>query len=419
MASPAAPASRPAPFAAFSSRDFRFYAAARVCATLAVQAQSVAIGLQIYAITHRPIHLGYVGLAQFLPVAGLSLAGGHAADRFDRRSVLLAATGGFALCSVALHLLSRSPSPSIYTLYAVIVGIGVSRAFFGPAASAFVPSLVPIEHLTNAISWQTMLWQFAAVVGPSLGGAIYAFSGAPGPVYLASALGLSATALFFSAIRVRTGRLEQRPPSLSAALSGLRYVWSNKTLLGATSLDFFAVFLGGAVALLPVYATDILHVDPRGLGLLRGAAPVGAGLMGLYLAFRPLGGGAGPKLFVAVGVFGVATIAFGLSKSFALSLLLLAILGAADMVSVVVRKTLEQAATPASMRGRVGAVNMVFIGASNELGEFESGTAAQWLGVVPSVVVGGVGTLAVVLIWALLFPVLRRVDRLEDVRPEP
>jgi MFS family permease len=415
MAAPAAPVP---PFAAFLSRDFRFYAAARVCATLAVQAQSVAVGFQVYAITHRPIHLGYVGLAQFLPVATLSLAGGHAADRFDRRSVLITATAGFILCSLALHLLARSPSPSLYALYMVIVGIGVGRAFFGPAASSLVPSLVPREHLTNAISWQTMLWQLSAVVGPSLGGAIYAFADAPGPVYLTSAFGLTATALLMAAIRVRKAPSEERPPSLSTALLGLRYVWSNKILLAATSLDFFAVFLGGAVVLLPVFAADILHVGPRGLGLLRGAAPVGAGLMGLYLAFRPLGGGAGPKLFVAVGIFGVATIAFGLSKSFGLSLLCLAVLGAADMVSVVVRKTLEQAATPATMRGRVSAVNMVFIGASNELGDFESGTAAQWLGTVPAVMVGGVGTLVVVLLWALLFPALRRVDRLEDVRPE-
>jgi MFS family permease len=408
---------RPA-FAAFASRDFRLYAAARVCTTLAVQAQWVAIGFQIYTLTHRTLDLGYVGLARFLPVAGLSLIAGQAADRFDRRAVAMVSTLGFIACAVVFYVLARSKSPSLEALYATILAFGVAGAFFSPAVSALVSSLVPPEHLANAISWQTMLWQLAAVVGPSLGGAIYAYAEAPGPVYLTTALGLCLTVALFAAMRVRIGRLEQRPASLATALAGLRYVFAKKILLGSISLDFFAVFLGGAVALLPVYATDILHIGPRGLGLMRGAMPIGAGLVGAYLTFHPLGRRAGPKMLVCVGLFGLATVAFGLSQSFPLTLVALFVLGAADMVSVVVRKTLEQAATPPEMRGRVSAVNQVFIGASNELGEFESGVTSAWLGVVPSVVLGGIGTVAVVLLWTWLFPELRRVDRLEEVRPE-
>ncbi len=417
-APPAPELPAPSPLAAFSSRDFRYYAAARFIATIASQAQSVAVGFQVYALTHRALDLGYVGLAQFLPVVSLSLVTGHAADRFDRRSLLLLCELAFAACAVIFFLLARAEHPSLLAIYANLVLFGTARAFAGPAASSLMPSLVPKAHFANAASWQSTLWQLAAIGGPSLGGLLYGLYGSAGPVYAFTAVGFGCAVILASAIRTRTGRLDRRPPTLATALAGLRYVWAKKILLGSISLDFFAVFLGGAVAMLPVYATDVLHVGPTGLGVLRSAPAVGAGLTAVWLAFRPLGRRAGAKMLVCVGLFGAATVVFGLSRSFGLSLAALAVMGASDMVSVVVRMTLEQAATPHEMRGRVSAVNMVFVGASNELGEFESGTAAALLGTVPSVVLGGVGTIVVVLLWSWLFPEVRRVDRLEDVKSD-
>ncbi|WP_437279583.1 MFS transporter [Sorangium sp. So ce375] len=404
------------PFAAFTSRDFRVYAAARLLATVAYQMQSIAVGYQIYDLTRDPLALGYVGLAQFLPVAGLSLASGHAADRFDRRGILVVCYLTSALAALGLFFLARSPSPSLPAIYAVLVLLGTVRAFQGPAGSALLPTLVPTAHFQNAVTWQSTLWQVGAIGGPSLGGLLYALWKAPAPVYLSASLALAAACAGPLAVRTRTGRLEKKPPSLATALAGLRYVYRKKVLLASISLDFVAVFLGGAVALLPVYATDVLDVGPQGFGLLRAAPAVGAGLMAVVLAFRPIARRAGPRMLLCVGLFGVAAVVFGLSRSFALSLVALTVMGAADMVSVVVRMTLEQLATPPEMRGRVSAVNMVFVGASNELGELESGTLARLIGTVPTVVFGGLGTIAVVLLWAWLFPELRAVDRLEDTR---
>lgn len=406
------------PFAAFASRDFRFYTAARFFATVSVQMLSVAVGFQVYSLTHRPLDLGYVGLAQFLPVISLSLVAGNVVDRFDRRLILLLCDLVFAASAGVLYLLSTAASPSLPALFATLLVFGAARAFYGPAGTALMPSLVPREHFTNAVTWQSTLWEVAAIGGPSLGGLVYGLGG-PRTVYLIAAVLLVCACLLVLGVRTRTGRLERRPPSLSTALAGLRYVWANKILLGSISLDFFAVFLGGAVALLPVYAADVLHVGPTGLGVMRSAPAVGAGLTAAFLAFRPLGGRAGPKMLIGVALFGAATVVFGLSRSFPLSLCALAVMGAADMVSVVVRMTLEQMATPPEMRGRVSSVNMVFIGASNELGEFESGTVAALIGAVPAVVLGGTGTLVVVGLWAWLFPAIRRVDWLEDVAAEP
>jgi MFS family permease len=267
------------------------------------------------------------------------------------------------------------------------------------------------------MSWNSTLWQVAAIAGPALGGAIYAFVG-PAPVYLTTAVFVSLGAVLIAGIEARSGKGERPPATLETALAGVRYVARHKILLGSLSLDFLAVFLGGATALLPVYATDILHVGSDGLGLLRGAPAIGAGLMATYLSLRPLGGRAGAKMLAGVGLFGLATVIFGVSPSFPLSVAMLTLLGAADMVSVVVRGTLIQAATPPEMRGRVSAVNLMFIGASNELGEFESGALAELLGAETSVVVGGVGTMLVVALWTFGFPALRQVDRLEDVQPE-
>jgi MFS family permease len=409
-------ASASSPFAAFQSRDFRFLAAARTLATIALQMQAVAVGFQIYALTHQPIALGYVGLAQFLPVVTLSLATGHAADRFDRRAILLACHVLCALCSVTFWLLARSPHPSLFAIYGTLVLLGVARAFSGPASSALLPSLIPSAHFANAASWQSTLWQIGSIGGPSLGGLLYGLRGSAEPVYLAAAFGLTAATLLLACVRTRSGRMERRPPSFATVLAGLRYVWITKILLGSISLDLFAVFLGGAVALLPIYATDVLHVGAQGLGLLRSAPALGAATMAIFLAFRPLRRHVGRTMMLYVALFGAATVVFGLSTNFGLSLAALTVLGAADMVSMVVRMTVEQAAAPPSMRGRVSAVKFVFVGASNELGDLESGVAAALLGTVPAVVVGGIGTMLVVAIWSVLFPSLRNVDRFEDVK---
>ncbi|WP_437623645.1 MFS transporter [Sorangium sp. So ce1151] len=402
------------PIVAFKSRDFRVYAAARLLATMAYQMQSVAVGFQVYALTRDPLALGYVGLAQFLPVAGLSLAAGHTADRFDRRGILVLCYLTSSLAALALFLIARAPSPNLSAIYGVLVLLGTVRAFQGPAGSSLLPSLVPAAHFQNAATWQSTLWQVGAIGGPSVGGLLYGLWKAAAPVYLTASLALAAACAGLLAVQVRTGRMEKRPPSLATALAGLRYVYRKKVLLASISLDFVAVFLGGAVALLPIYATDVLHVGPQGFGLLRAAPAAGAGVMAVLLAFRPIGRHAGRKMLLCVGLFGLATVVFGLSQSFLLSLAALTVIGATDMVSVVVRMTLEQLATPPEMRGRVSAVNMVFVGASNELGELESGTLARLIGTVPTVVIGGLGTVAVVLLWGWLFPELRAVDRLED-----
>ncbi|WP_437958798.1 MFS transporter [Sorangium sp. So ce119] len=404
------------PIVAFKSRDFRVYAAARLLATTAYQMQSVAVGFQVYDLTRDPLALGYVGLAQFLPIAGLSLAAGHTADRFDRRGILAICYLTSSLAALALFLLARSPTPDLPAIYAVLVLLGTVRAFQGPAGASLLPALVPAAHFQNAATWQSTLWQVGAIGGPSLGGLLYGVWRAPAPVYLAASLALAAACASLLAVQARTGRMEKRPPSLSTALAGLRYVYRKKILLASISLDFVAVFLGGAVALLPIYATDVLRVGPQGFGLLRAAPAAGAGLMAVLLAFRPIRRRAGRKMLFCVGLFGLATVVFGLSHSFPLSLIALTVIGATDMVSVVVRMTLEQLATPPEMRGRVSAVNMVFVGASNELGELESGTLARLVGTVPTVVIGGLGTMAVVLLWGWLFPELREVDRLEDTR---
>lgn len=407
------------PRAALQYRDFRFYMAARFLFAIGFQMQSVAIGWHIYALTHSALNLGYVGLAQFLPVLGFSLLTGHAADRYDRRQLLLVCYGGLVACSVLLFALTRAPGTPVTAIYAVLFLVGTCRAFAGPAQQALVTHLVPIEHVANAISWNSITFQAATIVGPALGGIAYGWAGGAGPVYAACAALSALAVLSMSAMKVRTGRMEKRAVSVAQLLAGIRYVWEQKIILGSISLDLFAVLLGGAVALMPIYARDILHTGPWGLGILRSAPAVGAGTTALVLAFHPLGRQAGARMLACVGLFGLATIVFGLSKNLALSVVALAVLGAADMVSVVVRMTLVQIATPPEMRGRVSAVNLVFIGATNELGEFESGLTAAWFGTVPAVVAGGVGTLLVVALWTWLFPQLRRIDRVEDAAYKP
>jgi MFS family permease len=404
------------PRAAFQHRDFRLSLGASAAAVLAVQMQSVAVGWQVYDLTHRPLDLGFVGLAQFVPAISLSLIAGQTADRYDRRDILLVCQLAQGACSVLLYLAAHY-AVSAAPIYAILVLFGVSRAFYAPANQALLPHLVPVEHFPNAVTWGHSVRQVAIVVGPAVGGLIYGIAGGAWAVYGTCATLFLVSLTLMSQVRTRTGRQQKEATTLRTLFAGVRYVWQQKIVLGCISLDLFAVLLGGAVALLPVYARDILHTGPLGLGILRTAPAIGAAAMGAVLAYHPLRKKAGDRMFIAVAIFGLATIVFGFSRTFALSLAALIVAGAADMVSVVIRLTLVQLSTPGPMRGRVSAVNMAFINASNELGEFESGVTAALFGTVPAVVLGGAGTLAVVAIWSLLFPELRKLENLTDAEP--
>jgi len=397
---------------AFRSLDYRRFLGSRLLSILGLEMVSVAVGWQVYALTRRPIDLGYVGLAQFLPAVFLTLPAGHAADRFDRRRVVLVCHLAFGLCSGLLAWLAftriRTPVP----IFAVLVFLGCARAFNAPAAQALMPSLLPETDFLNAVAWNSSTFQVANVVGPALGGVLYAAFGNPEPVYLLAAALAVLDVVVLLGVRTRTGRMEKKAASWATVLAGVRYVWHDKIVLGSVSLDLFAVLLGGAIALMPVFAQDVLHTGAWGLGILRSAPSIGAGLVGLYLAAHPLKRHVGRTMFTGVAIFGATVIAFGLSRSLWLSVLILIVTGGADMLSVFVRLTVVQISPPPEMRGRVNAVNMLFIGASNELGEFESGLTAQWLGPVRAVIAGGVGTLLVVLAWSRLFPELRRLDRM-------
>lgn len=373
---------------------------------------AVAVAWQVYELTHRAMSLGYVGLAQFLPSFLLFLLAGHAVDRFDRRAVLLVVQFSYAVLAGLLLLYTRSGAHAAGPIYAILVMQGTVRAFGAPAGQAFMPELVPEHHFANAVTWGSSTFMVATIVGPGLGGVVYAWLGGPSAVYGLAVVTYLFAFVFTAAIHTRTGRMEPRGASMETLLAGFRYVLANSVILGSISLDLFAVLLGGATALLPIFASDVLHTGVRGLGALRAAPSAGAMAMALLLAFHPLERRAGRLMFSGVALFGIATIGFGLSRNLELSLALLFTLGAADMVSVVVRQTLVQIKTPAQMRGRVSAVNMLFIGTSNQFGEFESGLTAQWWGAVPATVVGGIGTLLVVAGWWRGFPELRAVESL-------
>lgn len=398
--------------AAFRYPNFRYYMTARFLTVLSTEMQAVAVAWQIYALTHRPLDLGLVGLAQFAPGVLLFLVAGHSADRFPRQRIISTCYGAFSICSALLLTLALHGLTSVWPIYAVLLGNGVVRAFNGPAGQAFLPLLVTEEHFPNAVTWSSSIFQAATVLGPTAGGMIYGLSRSPVPVFCCAVVGYLAALLLVLKIRLQPAARPSRAATATLVLEGLRYIWQNKLILGSISLDLFAVLLGGAVALLPVYARDILNAGAYGLGLLRSAPGAGAVLMALALAYRPLRRRAGVTLFGCVFGFGLFTVVFGVSRSLVVSMLALALLGACDMVSVIVRHTLVQLTTPDAMRGRVSAVNMLFIGASNEVGQFESGITAQWFGTVPAVVLGGLGTIAIVLLWGWLFPSLRRVDTL-------
>jgi MFS family permease len=407
----------PATASTLSHRDFRRYLSAAFLAILATQIQSVAVSWQVYSIARTPLALGYVGLFQFLPMMACTIPAGHMADRFDRRLILVISNFCSAIAAGCFLTLALTRTTVIWPFYAVLVIFGASRAFAGPASQSLVPLLVPQDQFPQAVAWASSTSQVAVIAGPAIGGAIYILG--PAVDYGVCLILFATVAIVMMGIRSRGMRYEAEADTTAfeRITAGIAYVWRKPLILGAFSLDLFAVLLGGATALLPVYARDILHVGPLGLGVLRSAPALGAAMLGLALGQQALQRRAGLAMFACVAIFGVATIVFGLSENFALSMAALFVLGASDMVSVYVRTTLTQLATPDAMRGRVSAVNRLFVGASNELGEFESGVTATWFGTVPAVVIGGVGTVVIVAVWYRLFPSLREVDRLSEVTP--
>ncbi len=411
MSDTATPPAQADRYAAFRHSAFTRYWIQRLLNTLAVQIVSVAVGWQIYDLTRDPFDLGLIGLTQFLPALALVLVTGSVADMFGRRMVMGVSQIIELICTMALLFLTMRGLNSPAPVFALLVGLGVARAFVGPASSSLIVSLVPQRDFANAISWATTCWQIGSITGPVLGGLLYGIS--PEAAYGTAAALITIAAGFTFAIPKPAERPKLGGHALDDILGGFRYVWSEKIVFGAISLDMFAVLLGGAVALLPVFARDILEVGPWGLGLLRSAPGVGAILAAIWLSGHPIKDHAGMLMFAGVALFGCFMILFGVSTAAWLSILALALFGAADMVSVYVREILIQLWTPDEVRGRVNAVNGVFIGASNELGEFRAGMMASWIGPVGAVVFGGVGAIAVAVIWAWQFPALRKMRSLD------
>jgi MFS family permease len=399
-------------------RPYVWFWIGAVCNRLAVQVQAIALAWQVYAVARHSasvnqaaLAVGMLGLAQFLPMFALTLFAGHAADISDRRKIMMAGLA-VQLCTSALFsAMAYGGLTLLWPIYGVAALFGCARAFYTPASAALAPTLVERRLIPRAIVVNSAGNQMATIVGPAIGGLLVAAS----PVAAFAVSGLLCAASLFFLFLVASPPRQRRPTASRWALiaEGLNYVWTTKVVLGAISLDLFAVLLGGVTALLPVYARDILHVGPEGFGILRAAPSAGAIAFGLVLAARPPKSHVGLKMFAAVGIYGLSTLVFALSRSMVLSVLALATLGAADMVSVFVRQSLVQIVTPDAMRGRVSAVSSLFIGASNELGEFESGGMARLLGPVGSAIFGGCGAIAVTLLWAWIFPALRKADRLE------
>ncbi len=400
----------------YRHRDFVVFLFGRFFMTTAMMVQSVAIGWQIYAMENTPLALGLVGLCQFLPMLLLTLPAGELSDRFDQRKVLALALILQGICGALFLGFSMVHVKSAFAFYIILVLFGAARGFSAPAGQSLFAFLVPPERLSRSIALNSSVFTTAVIAGPALGGFLYAL----GPIvtYGICVAGFIGAGLLMLTLggRRRSGSVLGEAGRLARVAEGVRFVRERPVVFGAISLDLFAVLLGGATALMPVFARDILHVGPIGLGFLRSAPAVGAALMALTLARKPIERNTGAKMFVAVAIFGVATIVFGLSTNFYLSMVALFVLGASDMISVFVRQALITYATPDEMRGRVGAVSMLFVGASNELGEFESGITAALFGTIPAVVFGGLGTLGIVTLWMKLFPPLKTVDRLGDAK---
>jgi len=403
-------------YAALRHREFRWFIVSLFAMVVSSQLQAVVVGWQVYGLTHDPLSLGLIGLAEALPFIGIALPAGYLADRRNRRAISVSALFVLACCSITLYALSARPSlllrVGIVPIYVVIFVSGVTRGILQPARQALSAEIIPRSMFQNAIAWRSSTWQTASVIGPAIGGLLYGFAGAGVSYAVAALLMLVALAAFLMMRYTPLPRGMQSESMVAELLTGLRFVWSEHVILAALSLDLFSVFLGGAEALLPVFASEILKVGPQGLGLLRAAPAAGAVTMGIFLAHRPPFRRAGRTMLLAVAVFALAIIGFGLSRSFYLSLGLLALSGMADNVSVVIRSTLIQLLTPTQMLGRVSAVNSIFIGSSNELGAFESGVAARLFGTVRAVVLGGSAALLVVGLTARLVPRLRNLGRI-------
>jgi MFS family permease len=397
-------------------RPFVLFWLARLASTMGYQMLALTIGWQIYELTNSALDLGLVGLIQFVPAVVLTLLIGHVADRYDRRLIVRAAHSVYAAAALMITAAFVTGMLSRDLLFTAVFVIGCARAFELPTAHALAPTLVPQSLISRAVAAWTSANQAAVICGPALGGLIYAVS--PVLIGLACLIFFASSITLVSLVHARGPALSREPPTLASVLAGFHYIRSRRRLLGVITLDLFVVILGGATALLPVYARDILAVGPIGLGLLRSAPAVGALITSIALARFPIERHIGHKMFAVVGIFGVATIVFGLSTSFPLSLLALVVLGASDAVSIVIRFSLVQIETPDEKRGRVSAINYLFVGSSNTLGEFESGLVAAWLGAMPSVVIGGVGSLLVAAVWMMLFPDLRRIDRYQPAERE-
>jgi MFS family permease len=407
---PSARTSSPAP-SLLRQKPFALFWFARVAAAIAFQMQAVAVGWQGYELTGSAFYLGLIGLAQFLPMFLLTLAVGHVADRYDRRLVARVCQLVEGLAAGALAIGSGSGWLNRESLLAIVIVTGAARAFEGPIMQALVPGLVPGPMIPRAVAWAASASQSATILGPALGGLLYAAG--PTTVYTTAGSLFLGASLLVAMIRIQPVPPAREPVSLQSLFAGIAFIRSRPAILGSISLDLFAVLLGGATALLPIYARDLLETGPWGLGFLRSAPAVGALGMSVVLAHHPLRRRVGRIMFGSVTLFGVATIVFAVSTSFVLSLGALAVLGAADVISVVIRNTLVQIRTPDAMRGRVTAVHSMFIGTSNQLGEFESGVTAALFGVVPAVLLGGLGTIVVVLVWMRLFPELTQIESLE------
>jgi len=411
----------PGPYASFRIPDFRRFIVSLLTTTVGSQVQTLVVSWQIYTITHDPLSLGLIGLAEAVPFIGAALWAGHVADRFDRRRIALWSLGVLLACALALVGLSQAQgwvrAHGVWPFYVVIATGGLARSFLIPARNSLAVGLIPREMLPNSIAWRSSTWQTGAVAGPAVGGLLYGFAGVSAAYAVQAALLLVALVAF--------AMIGAPPPSRAAArgggagdglLSGLRFVWTERALLGAQTLDLFSVLLGGAEALLPVFADQVLHVGPQGLGVLRAAPAAGAVLMSFYMAHQPPLRRAGRTLLVAVATFALCIVGFGLSRSFALSAGLLMVSGMADNVSVLIRQTMLQVLTPGPLLGRVLSVNAIFVGSSNEVGAFESGLTARLLGTVPAVVLGGVASLAVVGIVAGTVPRLRQMREIQRTR---
>lgn len=404
------------PYAVLKFPEYRLFIAARLCFTLAMQIQAVVVGWQVYALTKDPLSLGLIGLIEAVPAAFVALYAGHIADVTGRRKIILICALALCICSAALFAYSLDLKSvvgdfGVAPIYAVIFVSGVARGFIGPAVFSLMPQLLPDKsYYANAVSWNTTTWQGASVAGPAIGGLVYSFAGVTAAYGVDLLLILLALVLFALIKAKPLPETAVRAPIKESLLSGLRFVFGHQIILSAISLNLFAVLFGGAVALLPIFAADILLTGPQGLGLLRAAPAAGSILMAVYITHHPLKKDAGKKMLWSVAGFGVCMILFGLSTNFYFSLALLALSGALDAVSVIVRSTLMQTLTPEHMKGRVSAVNNIFVGSSNEIGSFEAGLAARLMGVVPSVVFGGTVTLFVVVVTALKAKALRELQ---------